>query len=84
LVNAARHSGARSVSLFVEVEPQRITAYVRDQGSGFDRAAVPPDRRGIADSIEGRMERVGSGFVIATDVGLGTEVRLELDRGTST
>ncbi|MGH2540846.1 MAG: ATP-binding protein, partial [Actinomycetota bacterium] len=58
LVNAARHSGARSVSLFVEVEPERITAFIRDQGAGFDRTAVPADRRGLADSIEGRMERV--------------------------
>ena len=59
LVNAARHSGASTASLFVEIEPDRMTAYVRDQGGGFDRASVGGDRRGIADSIEARIESVG-------------------------
>jgi len=80
LVNAARHSGARAVSLFVEVEPDRISAFVRDQGVGFDRAKVAPDRRGIADSIEGRLERAGGDAVIATAPGAGTEVRLTVPR----
>jgi hypothetical protein len=31
-VNAARHSGARGVSAYVEVEDDQVTAYVRDQG----------------------------------------------------
>ena len=59
LVNAARHSGASTASLFLEIEPERVTAYVRDRGGGFDRASVGADRRGIADSIEGRIESVG-------------------------
>src|SRR5207244_470555 len=57
--NAARHSGAPRISVYVEVQPDEATIYVRDQGSGFDRATVPPDRRGIAHSIEGRMDRNG-------------------------
>ena len=40
LVNAARHSGASTASLFLEIEPERMTAYVRDRGGGFDRASV--------------------------------------------
>ena len=31
------------------------SVFVRDRGAGFDRAAVPDDRRGIAESIEGRI-----------------------------
>ena len=36
-----------------------IAVFVRDRGAGFDRGAVPEDRRGIRESIEGRLERAG-------------------------
>ena len=52
-LNAASHSGAAEVSVYVEVEADAVTAFVRDHGSGFDPDAVPADRRGIADSIVG-------------------------------
>jgi signal transduction histidine kinase len=80
MVNAARHSRARGVSVYVEVEEDVVTAFVRDQGVGFSRTAVPADRRGIADSIEGRMERNGGVAVIASEPGRGTEVRLQVPR----
>ena len=80
LVNAARHSGARSVSLFVEVESETITAFIRDQGVGFQRAAVALDRRGIVDSIEGRIGRSGGEASISSTEGRGTEVRLMVPR----
>ena len=83
-VNAARHSGARGVSAYVEVEDDQVTAYVRDQGIGFSRAAVPTDRHGIAESIEGRMERNGGVAVIDSAIGHGTEVRLRIPRSRAT
>jgi signal transduction histidine kinase/phage shock protein PspC (stress-responsive transcriptional regulator) len=83
-VNAARHSGARGVSAYVEVEDDQVTAYVRDQGVGFSREAVPNDRHGIAESIEGRMERNGGVAVIDSAIGQGTEVRLRIPRSRAT
>jgi signal transduction histidine kinase/phage shock protein PspC (stress-responsive transcriptional regulator) len=83
-VNAARHSGARGVSAYVEVEDDQVTAYVRDQGVGFSRDAVPNDRHGIAESIEGRMERNGGVAVIDSAIGHGTEVRLRIPRSRAT
>jgi signal transduction histidine kinase len=80
LVNAARHSGARGVSVYVEVEEDQVTAFVRDQGVGFSRARIPADRHGIAESIEGRMERNGGVAVIESEPGVGTEVRLRIPR----
>jgi len=80
MVNAARHSGARGVSVYVEVEDDAVTAFVRDQGVGFSRELVPADRRGIAESIEGRMERNGGAAVVLTGPGRGTEVRLRIPR----
>jgi phage shock protein PspC (stress-responsive transcriptional regulator) len=80
MVNAARHSGARGISVYVEVEDEAVTAFVRDQGVGFSRASVPSDRHGIAESIERRMERNGGVAIIESEPGQGTEVRLRIAR----
>jgi signal transduction histidine kinase/phage shock protein PspC (stress-responsive transcriptional regulator) len=80
LTNAAKHSGAATVSLYVEVDPEAVTAYVRDQGKGFDPETVPEDRRGIADSIRGRLQRYGGTAEVVSSPGEGTEVRLRLPR----
>jgi signal transduction histidine kinase/phage shock protein PspC (stress-responsive transcriptional regulator) len=77
-VNAAKHAAVDTVSLYVEAEPDRITAFVRDRGNGFDPAHVPDDRRGITESIRQRMARHGGNAVIASTPGEGTEVMLEL------
>ena len=45
-VNAAKHAEADQVSVYIEVEPAAVTAFVRDKGKGFVRAAVGDDRRG--------------------------------------
>jgi signal transduction histidine kinase len=79
-MNAAKHSGAKQIAVFVEIDPERVTAYVRDDGVGFDRGKVPGDRRGIADSIEARMERNGGTATIVSAPGEGTDVQLELPR----
>ncbi len=52
--------------------------FVRDRGPGFDPAAVPPDRRGVRESIVGRMERHGGRARITSHPGAGTEVELVL------
>jgi signal transduction histidine kinase len=78
-LNAASHSGAAEVSVYLEVEADAVTAFVRDHGGGFDPAAVPADRRGIADSIVARMERHGGSAAVLSGKD-GTEVRLRLPR----
>jgi signal transduction histidine kinase len=80
VANAAVHSGSTSISLYVEVEEDTIGAFVRDQGTGFDPAAVAADRHGIADSIVGRMERRGGSAEVHSRPGAGTEVVLKLPR----
>ena len=79
-LNAARHSGAALVSVYVEVEPDQLTGFVRDEGKGFDPERVPSDRRGIADSIRGRIHRHGGTAVITANPGEGTEVQLRMPR----
>jgi signal transduction histidine kinase len=80
LVNAAKHSGADRVSVYLEVEPQAYTAFVRDGGAGFDLDAVAGDRRGLSESIRGRVERSGGSVTIVTEKGVGTEVQLSMPR----
>jgi signal transduction histidine kinase len=60
----------------VFVEPTAV--YVRDRGRGFDPAAVAPDRRGLSESIRGRMERVDGTANVTSSPGEGTEVELQL------
>ncbi|MEY2433642.1 MAG: hypothetical protein QOC92_3367 [Acidimicrobiaceae bacterium] len=79
-VNAAKHAGVETVSLYVEAEPDRVTAFVRDRGRGFDPGDIPDDRRGIASSIRERMTRNGGTATITSTQGEGTEVALELRR----
>lgn len=76
--NAAKHSGADDISMYVECEPSEVVAYVRDRGKGFDPHAVPDDRRGIAHSIVGRVERQGGEVEIASAPGEGCEVRIRV------
>ncbi|MCV2488469.1 PspC domain-containing protein [Geodermatophilus sp. YIM 151500] len=80
LVNAAKHSGAASADLYSEVTPDRVSVFVRDRGAGFDPAAVPPDRRGLRDSVTGRLSRLGGSALVRSAPGDGTEVELVLPR----
>jgi len=82
MANAARHSGVDEVSVFLDVDADGngVSLYVRDRGKGFDPEAVAADRRGLAESIRGRMERVGGIARIVSAPGEGTEVELEIGR----
>jgi signal transduction histidine kinase/phage shock protein PspC (stress-responsive transcriptional regulator) len=79
-VNAAKHSGAERIDVYVEVTEQSVEIFVRDTGKGFDPQAVADDRRGVRHSIVGRMERAGGSAVITSAPGDGTEVELRLER----
>ncbi len=78
--NAARHSGADHIDVYVEADDTELTGFVRDTGVGFDPGAVPADRHGIADSIVGRIDRAGGRVVVTSRPGDGTEVEIELPR----
>jgi phage shock protein PspC (stress-responsive transcriptional regulator) len=80
-VNAAKWSGASVISLFAEVEPDKVAVTVRDRGSGFDLYSVPEDRKGVAESIRGRMLRHGGKAVVQSTLGEGTKVTLTMARG---
>jgi signal transduction histidine kinase len=78
MVNAAKHAGVDEVSVYVEIECDEVNVFVRDRGAGFDPAAVPDDRHGVADSIRARMERHGGKVRLRSAPGEGTEVHLSM------
>ena len=81
LTNAAKFAAeAGPVSVYAEVGPEQIEAFVRDRGPGFDPDRLPEDRRGVRESIVGRMQRHGGTATIVSVPGSGTEVVLTIDR----
>lgn len=78
VLNAALHSGAEQISVYLEVGSERVSMFVRDRGRGFSPDAVGADRRGIAQSIEARMRDLGGAATVRSEAGTGTEWRLEM------
>lgn len=78
MTNAAKHSGADRVTVYAEHTGEAIEVFVTDHGKGFDPATIADDRRGVVDSIVGRMERHGGSASIESEPGEGTEVTLRL------
>jgi signal transduction histidine kinase len=84
MTNAAKFACSERVDLYAEVEPDRVEVFVRDRGVGFDADAIPADRRGVRDSIVGRMERHRGRAAVRSTPGEGTEVELVMERGAAT
>jgi len=80
MLNAAHHAGVDSIDAYLEVEQDLVTLFVRDRGKGFDLEAVDPKRRGLTESVHGRMERAGGRAEVRTAPGEGTEVELAVTR----
>jgi signal transduction histidine kinase/phage shock protein PspC (stress-responsive transcriptional regulator) len=80
LVNAAKHSGVESVSVYAELEPDEVSVYVKDRGVGFEMDEIADDRQGIRGSIIGRVERHGGTVRVSSSKGGGTEVELRMKR----
>jgi signal transduction histidine kinase/phage shock protein PspC (stress-responsive transcriptional regulator) len=83
LQNAAKHSGAQRVDVYVEVGADGVEIFVRDRGVGFDPATVPADRLGLRGSIVDRMVRHGGSSDVRSQPGDGTEVRLWMPADSS-
>jgi signal transduction histidine kinase len=84
LLNAAKHAPEPGpIRIYAEVEDGSIEVFVRDRGPGFEPAAVPADRRGVRESIIGRMERAGGRAEVRSIPRGGTEVGLAIGRAAS-
>jgi signal transduction histidine kinase len=83
LTNAAKFAAdGGPIRLYAEIEDDRVMAFVDDRGEGFDPDRVPPDRRGLRESIVGRIERQGGRAEVRSEPGRGTEVELTIARNS--
>jgi signal transduction histidine kinase/phage shock protein PspC (stress-responsive transcriptional regulator) len=80
MLNAAKFGDGAAVAVYAEAGDERLQVFVRDRGPGFDPATVPDDRRGVRESIVGRMQRHGGRATIHASPGGGTEVEIVLER----
>ena len=79
MTNAAKFGAGSPVDVYAESDGRRTQVFVRDRGPGFDPANVPADRRGVRESIVGRMKRHGGRARVTSSPGAGTEVEMTLD-----
>jgi signal transduction histidine kinase len=74
LRNVERHAGTGQADVTVTGGAGWAVIKIADHGRGFDPAATPPSRRGIRESITGRMLAAGGRAAIASRPGAGTTV----------
>ena len=78
LQNIAKHSHAKSASLRLDSRKQAIVLTIHDDGDGFDRKAVK-GRGGLGlISMEERARSVNGKLTIASRLGHGTQLSLEV------
>ncbi|MCZ7529002.1 MAG: ATP-binding protein [Acidimicrobiia bacterium] len=75
LTNAGKHGGAARVTVYVEPDGRGLFCSVKDDGTGFDTAAVS-EGIGVTHSIRGRIAEVGGRADIRSRPGDGAEVCL--------
>jgi signal transduction histidine kinase len=75
LTNVARHANAASVQVNLARENGHVRLTVRDDGRGFDTAAVADTRYGLKGLRE-RAETVGGALVVESEKDKGTKVAL--------
>lgn len=81
MINAAKFGHGRPVSVYAELGEDRAEVFVRDHGPGFDPDDLPEDRRGVRESIVGRMRRHGGEARFASTAE-GTEVQLVMEEAS--
>jgi PAS domain S-box-containing protein len=75
LHNVVKHAGARQVRVEVGRVPAGVRLVVRDDGRGFDPAAVPDGHLGLA-GMRSRAERLGGTLAVTASPGHGTVVEV--------
>ncbi len=81
LTNAAKFAAVGGpVRLYAEIGSDDASVWVDDRGPGFDPDQVPADRRGVRESIIGRMKRHGGSSKFRRGPDGGTEVELTMGR----
>jgi PAS domain S-box-containing protein len=73
LNNVIKHARAKEVVVSLQGQPEGLRLCIRDDGRGFDPAAVSPEHMGLKILRE-RAAAIGAQLEISTEVGRGTEI----------
>ncbi|HUS69329.1 MAG TPA: MASE3 domain-containing protein [Anaerolineae bacterium] len=76
LNNMIKHAKASEAFVDLHCEPGRATLSIRDDGRGFDPADVMPAHLGLGIMRE-RAERIGATLEINSDLGQGTQIKVD-------
>jgi signal transduction histidine kinase len=78
LNNVTKHSEATKVEVSLSIQPERMVARIKDDGSGFDVSAPPsPGRHLGLLGMKERAEALGGTFQLRSEVGKGTEIEVD-------
>lgn len=77
LANVANHAKADTVWVRMKVDEGRIYLEIRDDGRGFDPAAVPPGHHGLG-LMSQRVGLARGTFLVVSEAGKGTTVHVEV------
>jgi signal transduction histidine kinase len=80
LTNVIKHSGATSVNIQLEFEPQRVILRIQDNGRGFipQNSAGPEEGHFGLLGISERVRRLGGRFNLASIPNEGTTVQIDI------
>jgi signal transduction histidine kinase len=76
LRNVARHAGVDAATVRADSTGAGVVIEIVDHGCGFDPARIPAARRGVRESIQGRVEAVGGRAEVESRPGEGTRITL--------
>jgi PAS domain S-box-containing protein len=74
LCNVARHAGAKGAAVLLNCTPQGMRLVIRDDGAGFDPAAIAPGMGLGILAMRERLRAVGGSLSIRSRPGCGTEL----------
>ena len=80
MANAVQHAGARRIDVELRYSSDHLVLWVRDDGSGFDTEKIIPlgvGHYGLTGMRE-RAERIGGRLTLKSELGLGTELLVEV------
>jgi signal transduction histidine kinase len=81
LTNVARHARATRASVALERTEREVLCRIRDDGQGFDAAALAARQRPRGIGLEGireRLMRLGGALAVRSQPGCGTELTLRI------
>jgi signal transduction histidine kinase len=82
LTNVVRHADVGFAEVSVRRDGPVVVVRIRDHGRGFDPARISGHGYGVTGSLVERMARMGGRALVSSELGQGTEIRLEWPDGS--